>query len=463
MTPLRRRVAGVIPILILLVPTVAQGWERSFPFIAAVAVDASGDVVIRDNSRVLLLDADQPRARVRWRYRAGRRAIISTVAPFRGGGVLIVGGLRPRSMIDGLFAARLSALRGKQSWRWTLDPLKAEQQFILSAVTTDAADDVLIAPLLVDESVNPGRYDSKFTVVKLDGATGEEHWRATVADLYHASSVATDADRNVVATAARDYDAAGSRVVVKMEAATGRVVWQTDLPPEWEEDVTSEDVTSIVGADGDVVVGFMVGDLGQASARAGVAKLSGVDGVLRWVALPMPGTPATPTRFFAIAERDGDVFAAGEALPAANSARPGARAFIVSRFDGTSGTLRWTYRSAEEGDFAGAGALGFDADNQVVAAGSIWNAVTCGDGFVVALDPASGIADWSQTIDGSFSTTNCEAYLCGGESCPPVDNDMVDGLAIDPRGPIIVLANVLNGSPRHLRDRYVIERVSPQR
>ena len=111
--------------------------------------------------------------------------------------------------------------------------------------------------------------------------------------------------------------------------------------------------------------------------------------------------------------------------------------------------------------------LSFDVDGNVVASGSVWSAKTCGDGFVAALDATSGTPVWSKTLDGSFSTTNCYADRCPVESCGKggvVDNDSVDGLAIDREGRITILADLTLGmstlAPGYLFQYHVPPRSS---
>jgi outer membrane protein assembly factor BamB len=418
-------------------------------FVRDLVVDANDDVVILERDTVLSLKSSARTASIRWRHGAGKRTTFDRVLAFPAGDVLAVANRRPRSHVDGVFVERLTSRQGKRSWQWVLDPQKARQEITLTIVVIDAAGDVVVAPRIADGDA--GRYDSEFAVIKLAGQSGEERWRASVAGLFHATGIATDADGNVVATANRESSRPPTSVV-KLDGSTGRVTWRADLPDTWDF------VRVRVGGDGVFVsfVDFPTTPSGE--VRGGIAKLSPVDGTVAWIAVPDPAA----TTFVAIAEREGDVFAAGyEVGSAVGTSIYPPRSFVVTAFDGATGTQRWTYRSAA-GDEGAATTLTFDAGGHVVAAGSVWNAQTCGDAFVVGLDAASGLPVWSRTIDGTFSTTDCHADVCDEETCPRVDDDYVYGLATDREGRITILSElVTKGAGRRPRDRNLIEQLTP--
>jgi hypothetical protein len=421
------RIARAIPVLLLLTPHVAHTWKHSTGgVVAGFVLDANGDVVLIERGDVVTF---RSRARivasVRWRYGSGERAFVERVVPFPAGDVLAVGSRRPRSHRDGVFAVRLRSRNGKPSWRWMLDPPKARQQMTLPGVAVDAAGDVVIATRLSDSEA--GTYDSDFSVIKLDGTSGEERWRASVAGLFHVEGIATDADGNVLATAER-MDSRDHTALVKLEGSTGLVMWRVDLPDSWRYAFNVN-----VTADGVLLTFVDVATTPTQTSRVRMAKLSLAGGTLRWIAEPGAASPT----YAAVAARGSDVVAAGWETGTATVGYP-PQWFVVSAFDGATGALRWTYRSAA-GDENAAQTLSFDADGNVVAAGSVWSATTCRDAFIVGLDSASGMPLWSKTIDGSFSTTNCHADVCGAELCPRVDDDSIDGLAIDGEGRITIL------------------------
>ena len=292
----------------------ACAWSRAFRSVQSLVQSAGGDLLVLKADGLSLVDGAARRPLVRWRYPGRRRDHTLAVVPLPDGDVLVGGHVESPSSRPTAFATRLSAHDGKARWRWLLPEPRG-----WGTASADSAGDVLVAP------------QDGFTVIKLAGATAQQRWRSTIAGLSQASTVATDTDRNVIATASREDVGRRSATIVKMEGATGRLLWRTDLPPDWD------DVSTILGANGDVVVAFSIGSVYDDSDRAGVARLSAVDGVLRWVALPGAVTPSPPTRFRAIAEREGDLFAAGEAhstgLPMVSP-----RAFTVVRLDGTTGT-----------------------------------------------------------------------------------------------------------------------------
>ncbi len=118
------------------------------------------------------------------------------------------------------FVAKLDGTTGVEIWGESLGTGGA------LAVTVDPFDDVIAAG---DE---PGlAVDSDFLVIKLDGTDGMELWRTSIdgADGLDdvAFAVTVENNGNVVAAGFTTSLATGADVfVVKLEAATGNVVWQ---------------------------------------------------------------------------------------------------------------------------------------------------------------------------------------------------------------------------------------------
>jgi hypothetical protein len=432
----------LVGLALLLAAPVPRVWAWTFDSYVVNIALSPGGVLVAERGSVLLLDTEARSRQVRWRYKP--HGYVDAMQSLPNGDLVAAGTFARRPQRRGLYVTRVAARNGRGLWRWTATPPGQGQETIPSAVAVDGAGDVLVAPQSSDS--NAARYDSEFTVIKLAGDSGAERWTATIADLIEANALTADSDGDVVATALKSP--LGAATVVKLAGATGQVVWRADLPASWSE------VAAVAGPGGSVVVRFVVGFPNIDQQRAGVAKLSAADGTMVWIDIPSPGMPGFATEFAAIAARDSDVYAVGRANKNETTS-----AFTVSRFDGGTGAPRWTYTAG--GGAGEAYEMGFNANGQVIAAGYVANGANCEDGLVVSLDPTSGTVAWSKTFDGTFVARDCS--FCFSEFCPPVDNDFVNAVAIDPDGPIVVDVQVLNRLRDRAREQWLVERIAPAR
>ena len=281
-----------------------------------------------------------------------------------------------------------------------------------------------------------------------------------------AHALALDAADNVYLAGRGNVAGGGSEMLaLKLEAATGEVVWVDHRGGSAALDDVAWDV--VVGPDGNPVVTGMVVQTGGA-ALAVTRKLAGADGVLIWEN-PVVGALneyAAPGSWLALLD-DGDVVLC-ERVYGANgydflleryAAADGAEAWAV-RYDGAShggddarGLVRdaagdlivfgvqdtfWNYNymvvkfAAADGslvweapgydgppgwyDVAASAAIG--AGGEIVVTGLSDGIGTGWDIATIGCDPATGTIDWVHRFDGSESATDegrSVAVASGGE------------------------------------------------
>jgi hypothetical protein len=305
------------------------------------------------------------------------------------GDVLAAGALENRDAWVDFSVVRLAPTTGAEQWRYETNGASTffdAGDDIARAVTTDAAGDVVAAGHIQ----RPGT-EEDFAVVKLDGSTGAERWRAVVAGTQPdgrdvASSVAVDAAGDVVATGFL-VDTYGPTYlpdlfVMKLAGDTGGEVWRRTVG------LPLADAAAVhVDGGGDVVVAGDAGHLGGVRDLV-VTKLDAATGATLWETWIDGGAMAYDHATAMVLRPDGDALVAGSVGGDA----------IVARISGATGAevWRWTLGGAF-GGYDEAHDVAVDADGNVLAGVVVKTADEGWDVHVVRLDGDSGVESWRRT------------------------------------------------------------------
>lgn len=323
-----------------------------------------------------------------------------------------------------LTVVKLSGDDGSETWRWTYD---GGDRFVTGPWTAvDGSGDVLVnawvgyglpqqvikldgergtplwiapvgfpdvvsdpSPMVVDPSddviagvnVNGPPSAPSPRVVKLDGATGAIVWSAALQPHAGIEAMAVDRDGDVV-LAGFGIISPGSRFVTKVVGATGATIWSVELGPGSVESV-------VFAQDGAVLIGGRDGT-SPSDGRLSIVKLDGATGESRWTHLEAAETPGVASSVVVAA--NGDVLAAGRLD---EGYVPG---FAVLALNGATGATRWKHRLPPAVPALGVEArdLVLDGRGKVVAAGALLEStVQWTDFAVVSLDAATGRDDGS--------------------------------------------------------------------
>ncbi len=235
----------------------------------AVAVDAAGDVIAAG-----VLDDDMGIVKLRgtdgvelWRAQptgAAPRGQAVALALDGAGNAIAAGTLRPGEFQLEFAVVKVSGADGSELWRHQISRHEFSGGDEALAVAVDGSGDVVAVGtvrVFVDNSL-----PSKFTVIKLAGATGSPLWRHDVPD-----GTASGDGRSVVLDAAGDVIAAGnidvSLGVIKLAGATGTELWRHSGGPAPLRGRTLD-----IDRAGDVVV----------ANRGELTKLAGATGFPVW-------------------------------------------------------------------------------------------------------------------------------------------------------------------------------------
>lgn len=217
-----------------------------------------------------------------------------------GGGDAYVAGQGLADGEDTFLVVRIDGTTGAEVWRYEVSGFSAEAL----DVVLDASGDVLAAGRTF---VVGNGFD--FAVARIDGDTGAELWRSEID-----TAQRRDVARDVAIDAAGDVFAAGSFEngpldsdfgVVKLDGATGAVVWQREI--DVGGSASADFATSIaVGPAGDPVAGGILdGDLA-------IIKFEGATGASVWNQTPNGGGPTVDGLDTIAIDSTGDVYAGGQ-------------------------------------------------------------------------------------------------------------------------------------------------------
>lgn len=354
-----------------------------------IAVTASGDVVVLANLRSLgggggndfnVLKLDGGSGAVLWSATMGTDGSegydLSVDAT---GDVYAAGAIKVSLSGEWAFTVvKLDGASGGELWRYSVpvEPAAAGYYAWARALRLDAS-----AGLYAMGSRALSSTVTALVIARLDPTSGAETWRTEISGIRANASTRVfpldlDPAGNLLVTGAEQV----TRVtrVLKLDAATGGILWDLSLAPAYSSSVASDSL----------------GDALLVMDNIQVTKLSGVDGDALWTWIP------TGTDFgiadIAVASND-DMLAAGVTDGSA----------MVVRVDGTSGLSLWMYTGVGTGDPALAsqaafGALALTPDGDVMATGHFTNRGSFADLAVVKISSDSGIEAWRWQLQGSL-------------------------------------------------------------
>ena len=278
----------------------------------AVAVDGSGDVIAvggpsstRPSGDFTVVKLSGSAGTELWTVEidgtGSGNDVAHSVVVDATGDVIAAGHLTNSGTRRDLTVIKLSGASGGEVWRAEIDGSASgdDSWWRGTSVTLDGFGDVIAAGTLQNVETN---WD--FGVVKLDGTTGSELWRAAIdggssyRSIDAALSVTADSSGDVIASGFVDSaDGAADResLVVKLSGFDGAELWRSRMRGTHYDDRDAE-ASSVMAVDlGDVVVaGQLTND--KTGLDFVVTKLRGTDGV---------NARPTSARSFVLSEKTG--------------------------------------------------------------------------------------------------------------------------------------------------------------
>jgi uncharacterized delta-60 repeat protein len=376
----------------------------------AVTVDASGDVVATGftwntstGGDFTAVKLDSATGGELWRRVINGRFLIGEDKAFAvrvdGGGNVVAAGVTENtgSGFGDFIVVKFDGASGAELWRQVIDgTLPANFSDVALAVTVDGDGNVVAAG--VTQNMGTG---NDFTVVKFDGANGAELWRrainGTANDSDQALAVAVDGVGDVVAAGITVNTGTGRDfTVIKLDGASGQELWRQVINGTWPFSFDQANAVR-VDAGGNVIAAGLTTNTG-ADEDFTVVKISGVSGAELWRQVISGTAGFSVDQAFAVTvDADENVVATGRTENTGTSTD-----FTVIKFDGASGAELW--RQVINGTanfFDEARAVTVDAAGDVVAAGFTTNSSTLFDFTVIKLDGTSGAELWRQIINGT--------------------------------------------------------------
>jgi hypothetical protein len=279
-----------------------------------------------------------------------------------------------------------------RAWTATISGTATNSLDRATAVTTDAAGDVIAAGSVQDENIS----DREFFVAKFSGATGHIVWRTIVRSAVpgsrhgQASAVAIAPQGDVVAVGeTQGPNQSALFTVVKLSGADGMERWRWTTPGRAN--------AVVVGAAGDVIAaGAAAGDL----SAFFVVKLRGADGGELW----RYEAPPDDTLARALA-----LDTLGNPIAAGTISLPNAVTFGLIKLDGARGVERW--RATLPSSLGSATAVAVDSRQDVIAVGDAM-------GFAAAKFAGESGAELWRHVEPEF--TEAEAVAIDADDCAVV-------------------------------------------
>ena len=381
----------------------------------AVAVDGEGNVVAAGyttntgtNTDFTVVKFDGVRGKQLWHQviNGTANSIDGAVAVIMDGvGNVLAAGF---TFNIGTFAAftviKFDGASGEELWRQEIDGTFSSpfQHDEAHALTADSVGDVVAAGFTTN-SLN----SNDFTVIKFDGVSGEELWRQLISStaafsFNRANAVTVDASGDVVAAGVTRNDSTGlvGFTVVKFDGSRGEELWR--------QIIAGIGVANAVAVDakGDVVAAGFTQNTGT-DFDFTVIKFDGLSGEQLWRQV-IDGTANDSDEAFAVAtDAVGDVVAAGITNRMEFCPYPffcfDLSDFTVVKFSGADGTELWrrVIKGTATDSFDVARAVTVDGEGNVVAAGWTTNTGTGRDFTVIKFDGVSGEELWRQEINGT--------------------------------------------------------------
>ena len=248
---------------------------------------------------------------------------------------------------------------------------------------------------------SPQEITHELAVVRLDGASGAVRWRAELAvrpPLLDAGfELLLGPDGNPVAVGVVDDGPVPQIAVVKLDAATGAIIWRRDLGSPSATWMPAARLG--IDQNGDVVVATAIAGVGDTDFA--VVKLDGANGDETWRyvrdgAAGTLGTEAEETLSVALAGTD--VIAATLLKVAGHDEA------IIVRLDGATGAELWQVPVPAVGsESVRSMAVASQASGDVLALAGIFDAHS--RIVVRRLDGATGGEVWGQTVDFAAAST----------------------------------------------------------
>lgn len=357
-----------------------------------VLVDAAGDVYVGGRLRLpsqqfrfVVVKFDGDSGAELWRYQTGGATSpngqsAASLALDGSGDVVGVGVVSNAPNTHDMFVVKLDGGTGAEVWSFQPSTIPDSDEGYDIAV--DSSGDVVAA----------GEVDQDYYVAKLDGATGALVWSRHGEGTKN--EVVFDAVGNAIA-GGRLFDGASINWVIdSFDGATGADVWQFTL-------TDAEAVRDLlIDPGGDVIAA------GDADRELAVVKLDAATGALLWQHDAGIGRSAG---FAAAVDAAGDVFVAGQDdLPSADfvaeklSGTTGAVLWQVVR-DGTA--------PVSSGDVDGAFAVAVGPSGDAFFGGQLDSDTSAKDAVVLRLDGATGAEEWIQRLDGSHAHEDRTEFL----------------------------------------------------
>lgn len=362
--------------------------------LVSVEVDPRGDIVAagEDSEEAAVVKLAGRDGSEVWRhalphqlfYGRGRNLAVTVTGD-------VVAGGHGRRGVSFDTVVKLSSSRGTELWRWIIESGR------LDSLTLDPAGNVILV-------TKPERFSDPI-IIKLNGTTGIEQWRATGPRFVNAFAV--DRVGDVLTAGSVAVGTARAAGVVKLDGASGVKLWRTVLG-----EVETIDHVVAVEADGsgDLLVVRHIARDGAPPFELGLSKLAGATGELLW------GHAIEHTLGAGCWSAPADVAidATGHAFIAACAGSlsddRSELSFAALTLDTADGGVGW-YQEITSGSGsspAGTAALVADAEGRVILAGTTTTAETGNDFTVVS---------WTACEAGS--ETPCDdGSVPGGGGCP---------------------------------------------
>jgi hypothetical protein len=324
-------------------------------------------------------------------------------------------------------------LLSSEAWAWARafnGPVVYSQSWA-NAVAVDANGAIVAAGKLPDQFFVGLQ---RFAVLKLAASDGAVLWRREIAgtnessNLNEAVAIAITAEGDVVAAGFTMFDLP-IFTVVKINGATGELIWRRGIQGSGANNrAYAESV--VVDGNGDVVAaGFSsIDGIGVLTT----VKLAGATGEVMW-RRGVTGTAADAYANSVTVDAVGDVIAAGtvafcESTPPCTPQETHYY-FHVLKMSGATGTLVWrqSIGGTRINGYDEALSVAIGAGGDVIAAGYTENPTTLDDITVVKLARDSGDVLWRTDINGTAN-----------------QNDYASGVVVDAQGDAVVAGYTRN-------------------
>lgn len=358
-------------------------------------------------------------------------------------GVVVLSGVvsASASPIDGAPDLGLGAKSAAVQWQTSFDGGGRDIDAV-DAVAVDGLGHVFAGGLSVAAT---GTQD--FTVVKADVDTGTLQWRQSLpgagtgpgVTANHVDDIVVDRRGDPVAVGVLSTAAGGPDfAVVKFDGRTGSPLWQVSLrgnAPGQQDEAKAV----VVDTNGNVYAGGYVFDSGSFEVFT-VVKIDGRSGRVVWRRALRGTGQLYNTQVNALAlDPSGNLVAAGSIVDAVQGEQ-----FTVAKFDARTGKALWrrdlTGHAARPNNLQDeAYTVSIDHAGNVIAAGTVINDGTQADLFVVKLNGTTGTELWRRSLDSGSRST-----------------DLAHAVTVDDTGDVVVAGVSTGNGP----NRFVVAKLT---